>query len=158
MWKKNTPLLYDLVICHSLEWPSLTVQWLPTPPSSDGGGDFSVHKLILGTHTSDDYPNFLMIADAYLPSDPTSAIVVDPENSIVPRVSSESPIFPFSFQFYGVHCISCLSSNCLIKLPTEMLQRFSISVTFFPYVRSIHVCEYLSSDVFSSLITLTMRR
>ncbi|XP_042004345.1 WD-40 repeat-containing protein MSI2-like [Salvia splendens] len=85
VWKKNTPLLYDLVVCHSLEWPSLTVQWLPTPPSSDSD-DLAAHKLILGTHTSDDCPNFLMLADAFLPRDPTSAIDVDPENSIVPRV------------------------------------------------------------------------
>ena len=29
IWKKNTPFLYDLVITHALEWPSLTVQWMP---------------------------------------------------------------------------------------------------------------------------------
>lgn len=29
IWKKNTPYLYDLVITHALEWPSLTCQWLP---------------------------------------------------------------------------------------------------------------------------------
>ena len=29
IWKKNTPFLYDLVITHALEWPSLTCQWLP---------------------------------------------------------------------------------------------------------------------------------
>jgi histone-binding protein RBBP4 len=29
IWKKNTPFLYDLVITHALEWPSLSVQWLP---------------------------------------------------------------------------------------------------------------------------------
>ena len=29
IWKKNTPFLYDLVITHALEWPSLTAQWLP---------------------------------------------------------------------------------------------------------------------------------
>ncbi|KAL3613945.1 RNA-binding protein Musashi 2 [Castilleja foliolosa] len=85
VWKKNTPLLYDLVICHSLEWPSLTVQWLPSPPSSFAG-DLAVHKLILGTHTSDDSPNFLMVADAYLPRDPSSAIAIDPNNSILPKV------------------------------------------------------------------------
>ena len=27
IWKKNTPFLYDLVVTHALEWPSLTVQW-----------------------------------------------------------------------------------------------------------------------------------
>lgn len=29
MWKKNSPLLYDVAITHALEWPSLTCQWLP---------------------------------------------------------------------------------------------------------------------------------
>lgn len=29
IWKKNTALLYDVVITHALEWPSLTCQWLP---------------------------------------------------------------------------------------------------------------------------------
>ena len=26
IWKKNTPFLYDLVMTHALEWPSLTAQ------------------------------------------------------------------------------------------------------------------------------------
>jgi histone-binding protein RBBP4 len=29
IWKKNTPFLYDLLVTHTLEWPSLTVQWFP---------------------------------------------------------------------------------------------------------------------------------
>lgn len=29
VWKKNAPYLYDLVVTHALEWPSLTAQWLP---------------------------------------------------------------------------------------------------------------------------------
>jgi hypothetical protein len=29
VWKKNSPFLYDMVITHAFEWPSLTVQWLP---------------------------------------------------------------------------------------------------------------------------------
>ncbi len=29
VWKKNSTLLYDVVVTHSLEWPSLTVEWLP---------------------------------------------------------------------------------------------------------------------------------
>ena len=29
IWKKNTPYLYDFVLTHSLEWPSLTCEWLP---------------------------------------------------------------------------------------------------------------------------------
>lgn len=62
IWKKNTPFLYDLVVTHALEWPSLTVQWLPDrvePP----GKDYSVQKLVLGTHTSENEQNYLMIAE-----------------------------------------------------------------------------------------------
>lgn len=33
IWKKNAPLLYDVVITHALDWPSLTVQWLPVAQS-----------------------------------------------------------------------------------------------------------------------------
>ena len=66
IWKKNTPFLYDLVVTHALEWPSLTVEWLPDrhePP----GKDYSVQKMILGTHTSEDEPNYLMLAQVQLP-------------------------------------------------------------------------------------------
>lgn len=28
IWKKNTPFLYDCVITHALDWPSLTVDWM----------------------------------------------------------------------------------------------------------------------------------
>ncbi|XP_057511450.1 WD-40 repeat-containing protein MSI2-like [Actinidia eriantha] len=79
VWKKNTPFLYDLVLSHPLEWPSLTVQWLPTPPQPDTAiGAFAVHKLILGTHTSDDFPNFLMVADVHIPFNPATATETDP--------------------------------------------------------------------------------
>ncbi|CAL9082931.1 unnamed protein product [Musa acuminata var. zebrina] len=65
VWKKNTPFLYDLVISHALEWPSLTVQWLPSSSSSCGSA--VTHRLLLGTHTSDEAPNFLMAADVLFP-------------------------------------------------------------------------------------------
>ena len=62
IWKKNTPFLYDLVVTHALEWPSLTVQWLPDRVA-DPGKDYSTQKLILGTHTSENEQNHLMIAE-----------------------------------------------------------------------------------------------
>lgn len=68
IWKKNSPFLYDLVITHALEWPSLTVEWLPDrhePP----GKDYSLQKVILGTHTSENEPNYLMLAQVQLPLD-----------------------------------------------------------------------------------------
>ena len=36
IWKKNTPFLYDLVMTHALEWPSLTAQWLPDVTRPEG--------------------------------------------------------------------------------------------------------------------------
>jgi len=30
IWKKNSPYLYDYLLTNALEWPSLTVNWLPT--------------------------------------------------------------------------------------------------------------------------------
>ena len=62
VWKKNAPFLYDLVMTHALEWPSLTVQWLPDiiRPADK---DYNIQKLILGTHTSGSEPNYLMVVD-----------------------------------------------------------------------------------------------
>jgi histone-binding protein RBBP4 len=45
-WKKDAAVLYDLVISHPLEWPLLTVQWLPSESSTRS------HRLVAGTHTS----------------------------------------------------------------------------------------------------------
>uniref|UniRef100_A0AC35TPQ0 WD_REPEATS_REGION domain-containing protein n=1 Tax=Rhabditophanes sp. KR3021 TaxID=114890 RepID=A0AC35TPQ0_9BILA len=69
IWKKNTPFLYDMIMTHALEWPSLTVQWLPDVTKVEGS-DHSVHRLILGTHTSDEQ-NHLVIAKLIIPNDET---------------------------------------------------------------------------------------
>eukprot|EP00166_Cyanidium_caldarium_P002817 ctg_277.g116 len=66
IWKKNTPFLYDLVLTKALEWPSLTVQWLPDRRVADTG-TYCTANLLLGTHTSDEEQNYLMIAEARLP-------------------------------------------------------------------------------------------
>ncbi|KAJ7515227.1 hypothetical protein O6H91_22G006300 [Diphasiastrum complanatum] len=65
IWKKNTPFLYNLIITHALEWSSLTMQWLPERQEPPKKGYF-VQKLILGTHTSDDESNYLMLAEVQL--------------------------------------------------------------------------------------------
>ncbi|KAA8492986.1 Histone-binding protein RBBP4 [Porphyridium purpureum] len=72
VWKKNTPFLYDLVITKGLEWPSLTCQWLPHKNTTTGM-DYSVQQLLLGTHTSDEEQNSLMVAEVRLPLDSTLA-------------------------------------------------------------------------------------
>ena len=53
---------------HALEWPSLTAQWLPDVTESS---DFHTHRLILGTHTSDEQ-NHLLIASVQLPAEDTA--------------------------------------------------------------------------------------
>lgn len=68
IWKKNAPFLYDLVLSHALEWPSLTVQWLPDRVEiKEKYNQYTVQRLILGTHTSDGEQNYLMIAEVKLP-------------------------------------------------------------------------------------------
>lgn len=68
IWKKNSPFLYDMVLTHALEWPSLTVQWLPDK-YSPADKDYTVQRLLLGTHTSENEPNHLMIAEVTLPKE-----------------------------------------------------------------------------------------
>lgn len=65
IWKKNTPYLYDFVLTHSLEWPSLTCQWLPTVRKIADGEE---HSLLIGTHTTGEQ-NYLMTAVCNLPSE-----------------------------------------------------------------------------------------
>lgn len=68
IWRKNAPYLYDCCITHVLEWPSLTVQWLPFTDQSDDS-KFIRNKLVIGTQTSGEEDNFLMIAQVRLPNE-----------------------------------------------------------------------------------------
>lgn len=65
VWKKNTPFLYDLVLTRSLEWPSLTVSWLKT--KHDESNFYSRQDLILGTQTSDQETNYLILGQIKIP-------------------------------------------------------------------------------------------
>ena len=62
LWKSNVPLMYDFVSETRLTWPSLTVQWLPTPVQELDGG-FIKQELIIGTHTSGEEENYLKFAE-----------------------------------------------------------------------------------------------
>ena len=63
IWKKNTPYLYDFVMTHSLEWPSLTCQWLPNTKVLENSIE---HNILLGTHTTGEQ-NYLMVGSVNLP-------------------------------------------------------------------------------------------
>jgi len=68
VWKKNTPFLYDLVLTHALEWPTLTVDWLP---DKTDGERFSKQRMLAGTHTSDSEQNYLLVVECNLPNEDT---------------------------------------------------------------------------------------
>ncbi|KAM5536021.1 hypothetical protein V8D89_010279 [Ganoderma adspersum] len=65
-WKKNAPYLYDVVITHALDWPSLTCQWFPDK-ESPANKPYTVHRVLLGTHTSGQAQDYLQIATVHLP-------------------------------------------------------------------------------------------
>uniref|UniRef100_A0A1J3D9S1 WD-40 repeat-containing protein MSI3 n=2 Tax=Noccaea caerulescens TaxID=107243 RepID=A0A1J3D9S1_NOCCA len=94
VWKKNTPFLYDLMISHPLEWPSLTLHWVPSKPIPYAKDPyFAVHKLILGTHTSGGAPDFLMVADVVIPTpDAEPGLGGRDQDPIVPKVEIRQKI------------------------------------------------------------------
>ena len=77
IWKKNTPFLYDFVLTHSLEWPSLTVEWLPQRKQVTKTA--VQHELLLGTHTSSGEQNYLMVATCVLPNN--TEVLTDSSNN-----------------------------------------------------------------------------
>ncbi|KAF8819954.1 RbAp48 [Cardiosporidium cionae] len=66
VWRFNTLVLYDLVMSHTLEWPSLTVQWIPGINPKEG---ITGETLLIGTHTADDEPNYLLLIEVGLPNE-----------------------------------------------------------------------------------------
>lgn len=64
-WKANSDLMYDIIREEELEWPSLTVQWLPGVCISPDG--VALQQLILGTQTSGAEQNMLIVANIQLP-------------------------------------------------------------------------------------------
>ena len=67
IWKKNCPFLYDIVVTHALEWPSLTCDWLPNPAVSEEDHS-AVHQVVLGTHVTEGEQNALLLANVTLPT------------------------------------------------------------------------------------------
>ncbi|KAI9300321.1 WD40-repeat-containing domain protein [Cunninghamella echinulata] len=55
-----------MVMTKALDWPSLTCQWLPDVESRPDK-NYKIQRLLLGTHTNDEEPNYLQIAEVKLP-------------------------------------------------------------------------------------------
>eukprot|EP00767_Chilomastix_cuspidata_P002050 gnl/Chilomastix_cuspidata/2170.p1 GENE.gnl/Chilomastix_cuspidata/2170~~gnl/Chilomastix_cuspidata/2170.p1 ORF type:complete len:419 (-),score=160.58 gnl/Chilomastix_cuspidata/2170:938-2170(-) len=77
IWKKNSLFLYDLLSANLLPWPSLTVELLPFPTTSEA--KISSHRVLLGTNTNDGQKlqeqNYILYKDILLPA---SDCVPDP--------------------------------------------------------------------------------
>lgn len=67
IWKKISPFLYDVVFSRALDWPSMTVEWLPET-SVHPENQYTTYSLLLGTHTSRTEQDYLKIVDLDLPS------------------------------------------------------------------------------------------
>ncbi|PFH48393.1 hypothetical protein AMATHDRAFT_76747 [Amanita thiersii Skay4041] len=65
--EKNAPYLYDVVITHAFDWPSLTIQWFPDREQSPNK-PFTTHRLLLGTHTSGQAQDYLRIVTVQIPN------------------------------------------------------------------------------------------
>ena len=74
IWKKNSPFLYDLLVSHAFEWPTLTWQFLPDVQTGD---DHNIHRIVTGTHTSDGEQNYLNILSCQVPNENS---VIDARN------------------------------------------------------------------------------
>jgi histone-binding protein RBBP4 len=80
---------------HSLEWPSLTCQWLPTVRNA---GDEAVeHSLLLGTHTTGEQ-NYLMVASCPLIKE-AAPVAADDEKKT--KTDKASPAFDEEKQELG---------------------------------------------------------
>ncbi|KAH8652316.1 WD40-repeat-containing domain protein [Xylariales sp. PMI_506] len=65
-WKKNAPFLYDMILSTALTWPTLTVQWFPDVKEPEGK-NCRIHRVLIGTHTSEGKQNYLQIAEVEIP-------------------------------------------------------------------------------------------
>lgn len=78
-WKKNSPLIYDIMISHTLEWPSLSIEFFPEYTISSDE-EMKTHRLLMGTHTNKEEPNYIMIANLSIPDLENPKIKVNNSN------------------------------------------------------------------------------
>ncbi|XP_031274926.1 WD-40 repeat-containing protein MSI1-like [Pistacia vera] len=60
--------MYNKIINHFLEWPCHTVEWLPGKLKL-ADQECYVQQLILGTHATQNEPNYLIVANVLFPED-----------------------------------------------------------------------------------------
>lgn len=63
-WHTNAPLLYDIFLGCTLEWPALSISWLPDEPNENC-------RLVFGSHTDGSANNEVVIAELSCAADRT---------------------------------------------------------------------------------------
>ncbi|ORM39518.1 Histone acetyltransferase type B subunit 2 [Babesia sp. Xinjiang] len=66
VWRRNAPFLYDTLLVHRLDWPSLVVDMVPDTCYKSRNGA-TAHKVLLGTHTSGNDVEYAIVAEIKLP-------------------------------------------------------------------------------------------
>lgn len=91
IWKKNAPFLYDILITWGLDWPSLCVHWLPNVDHFMNNY-LTVQKMVIGTYTSGQENDYLMIAKTRLPTHPRlhSKDVSDSSNNLNNNITTNN--------------------------------------------------------------------
>ena len=59
-WVVAAPQIYDVCMQKHMRWPALTCDWLPGYAECGRPG-WNRHRLLVGTHTSGDEPNELLV-------------------------------------------------------------------------------------------------
>eukprot|EP00906_Rhabdomonas_costata_P015052 RCo021592 len=67
VWKRNTPFLYELLLTHTLDWPSLCVAWVPPADLEN-----VVQRLLLSTHTGQAEGNSIFVVGVDFPTPASS--------------------------------------------------------------------------------------
>lgn len=65
-WESSIPFMYDSLIRHSLNFPSMTVEWLPYRTQSSDRR-YTFQKVIIGTHAANGASDYLTIAEVKVP-------------------------------------------------------------------------------------------
>lgn len=64
IWRKNVPLLYDMMYTQVLSWPSPSIQWFPTADRSDNR---TTQRLLMTTFTNGEAQEQLLLSSVSFP-------------------------------------------------------------------------------------------
>ncbi|GBE60244.1 chromatin assembly factor 1 [Babesia ovata] len=66
VWRRNAPFLYDALLVHRLDWPSLVVDFVADAVYKSRNG-ITAHKVLFGTHTSNSDVEYAVVGEIKMP-------------------------------------------------------------------------------------------